>query len=144
MACSDATEAKELLTIAQARTTSKYVNRVDIIVTDWLMPNGSGEELLTWIRENRNDTIRFMPVIVVSGYTTEKVTHITRDLGANEILVKPISGKLLAQRICSVIDNPRPFINAPGFFGPDRRRQDLEYIGADRRKKEPNIVERHI
>ncbi len=139
--CSDAKEAIDLLTIMQARTQSRYVNNVDIVLTDWLMPTGSGKDLLNWIRDNEKDAIRFLPVIVVSGYTTEKLTHITRDLGANETLVKPISGKTLASRICSVIDHPRPFIKAPGFFGPDRRRQETTFTGEERRTTSPNIVE---
>tara|TARA_R110002124_G_scaffold233406_1_gene398667 strand:- start:23193 stop:23762 length:570 start_codon:yes stop_codon:yes gene_type:complete len=142
--CSDGVEARELLTIMQARSQSRYVNSVDIVLTDWLMPNGSGSELLEWVRNNEKDSIRFLPMVVVSGYTTEKLTHEARDLGANETLVKPISGNLLAARICSVIDNPRPFIRSSNFFGPDRRRQQTLIDGEDRRKSRPNIVEKQV
>ena len=131
--CSDANEAIDLLSIMHARAQSRYVNHVDIVLTDWLMPAGPGEELLKWIRTHERDDVRFLPVVVISGYTTEKITNITRDLGANEILVKPVSGTMLASRICSVIDNPRPFIEIPDFFGPDRRRQHLPFDGPDRR-----------
>ena len=144
LTCSDAKEAIDLLTIAQARTSSRHISKIDILLTDWLMPNGNGQELLNWVRTHENDSIRFLPVIVVSGFTTEKVTNDTRNLGANEILVKPVSGKLLAARICSVIDTPRAFIETPGFFGPDRRRQDLRFVGEDRRNASPNIVEKNI
>ena len=139
--CADSNEAADLLTIMQARSKSRYVNSVDIILTDWLMPNGSGEELLKWVRNHKKDAVRFLPIIVVSGYTTEKLTHVTRDMGANEILVKPISGTMVASRICSIIDKPRPFIKATGFFGPDRRRQDMAFTGENRRSKNPDIVE---
>ncbi len=142
--CADSNEAIDLLTIMQARTKSRYINSVDIVLTDWLMPNGSGKELLSWIRGHEKDEIRFLPVIVVSGYTTEKLTNVTRDMGANEILVKPISGTTVASRICSIIDRPRPFIKAPGFFGPDRRRQDIAYPGKDRRSQNPDIVEMEV
>ncbi len=141
VACSNVKEACELLTIMQARTKSRYVNSVDIILTDWLMPKEGGEVLLKWIRENEQESISFLPVVVVSGYTTEKLTHVTRDLGANEILVKPISSKLLASRICSVIDSPRPFIQTSDFFGPDRRRQDTAFKGSDQRSKNQNVIE---
>lgn len=140
LVCNSGKEAIDLLTITQARTKSRYINHVDIVITDWLMPNGSGKDLLEWIRGSDKDSIRFLPVIVVSGYTTEKVTFQTRDLGANETLVKPISGTSLASRICTVIDNPRPFIKAPHYFGPDRRRQPTPYTGLDRRTTNPEIV----
>ncbi len=142
--CGDAKEAIDLLTITQARTKSRYINNVDIILTDWLMPDGSGKDLLQWIRNNDKDSIRFLPIIVVSGYTTEKITNETRDLGAHETLVKPISANSLASRICSVIDNPRKFIKAPNYFGPDRRRQQVPYSGEDQRITAPKIVEREI
>lgn len=139
MTCENAEEAKDLITIAQARTKSRYVTDIDIVLTDWLMPKGSGRDLLTWIREHEKEEIRFLPVIVVSGYTTQRVTNAARDLGANETLTKPVSAKSLASRICSVIDNPRQFIKAPGFFGPDRRRKRQPFTGKDRRKNDPVI-----
>ncbi len=140
LSCTNSKEAIELLTVLQATKKSRYLKNIDIVLTDWLMPKGSGAELLSWIRNNEKDSVRFLPVIVVSGYTTEKIATQTRDMGANESLVKPISGMSLAGRICSVIDNPRPFIKAPSFFGPDRRRQDVPYSGKDRRVTPANEI----
>lgn len=133
LACANAKEAIDILTIMQASKKSRYLGKVDIVLTDWLMPKGSGEELLRWIRGHDRDSVRYLPVIVISGYTTEYLTSVVRDLGAHEILVKPVSGTGLAGRICSVIDTPRPFINVDGFFGPDRRRHEMPYHGAERR-----------
>ena len=134
LACESAKEAIDLLSVLQASKKSRYLSTVDIVLMDWLMPKGgSGEQLLQWIRGHERDSIRFLPVIVVSGYTTEYLTSTARDLGANETLVKPISGNSLASRICSVIDHPRPFIKAPDYFGPDRRRQTVAYTGRERR-----------
>lgn len=134
LACESGAEAIDLLTVLQASKKSRLLKNVDIVLTDWLMPNGSGKDLLKWIRAHEKDAIRFLPVIVVSGYTTEYITTAARDMGAHETLTKPVSGTSLAQRICSVIDNPRAFIKAPDYFGPDRRRHDVPYKGADRRK----------
>jgi CheY-like chemotaxis protein len=134
LACANGKEAMEILTVLQASKKSKYLTNVDIVLTDWLMPRGPGEDLLRWIRTSERDSIRFLPVIVISGYTTEYIATTARDLGANETLVKPISGNALASRICSVIDNPRPFINAPHYFGPDRRRQEIPYTHMERRQ----------
>jgi CheY-like chemotaxis protein len=133
MIAEGAKEAIDVLTVTQARSKSKYITRVDIVLTDWLMSKGNGEEVVRWIRSHEKDEIRFLPVVVISGYATEQLTARARDAGANETLVKPVSAKGLAQRICSVIDHPRPFINVPGFFGPDRRRQQIRFTGLDRR-----------
>lgn len=123
MECHHGKEAIEVLTVTQARSKSRFITNVDIVLMDWLMPGGSGEDLLRWIRGHDRDEVKFMPVVVVSGFTTEKIVNSARDLGANETLVKPISAKGLASRICSVIESPRPFVNVDTYFGPDRRRQ---------------------
>ncbi|MCK5384367.1 MAG: response regulator [Alphaproteobacteria bacterium] len=142
--CDNAKEAIDLLTITHARKSSRHIDKIDIVLTDWLMPNGSGEYLVKWIRGHESDVVRFMPIIVISGYTTEKLTFKTRSLGVNEILVKPVSGKLIASRICSIIDAPRPFVQTKTFFGPDRRRRDLPYSGENRRSQKQQIVRLEI
>ncbi|MEM6780969.1 MAG: response regulator [Pseudomonadota bacterium] len=134
MECHNAKEAIEVLTVTQARSKSRFITNVDIVLMDWLMPGGSGEELLNWIRCHSKDEIKFMPVVVISGFTTEKIVAAARDLGANETLVKPISAKGLASRICNVIEHPRPFVNIKTYFGPDRRRQEQVINFEDRRK----------
>lgn len=140
MVAEGAHEAIEVLTVTQARTKSRYITKVDIVLMDWLMTRGTGIDLLKWIRGHEKDDVRFLPVIVVSGYTTEAITSAARDLGANEILVKPVSATALASRVCMVIDNPRPFVKAPGYFGPDRRRQVASFAGAERRKMDATKI----
>ncbi|MCK5373675.1 MAG: response regulator [Alphaproteobacteria bacterium] len=142
--CKDSQEAIDLISITHARKSSRHIDKIDIVLTDWLMPKGSGKELVKWVRHHKVSDIRFLPLIVVSGYTTERLTHETRDLGIHELLVKPVSGKLLASRICSVIDSPRPFIQTQNYFGPDRRRQELTFHGPEKRLRNPHIVERDM
>ena len=134
LVCSGGYEAISLLTITQAKKKDDSVNAIDIVLTDWLMPEGSGVELLEWVREHEDKSIRFLPVVMMSAYTTEKVIIAARDHGANEALVKPVSGGKLARRLLSVIDHPRPFIKCIEYFGPDRRRQLMAYTGGNRRR----------
>jgi two-component system, chemotaxis family, chemotaxis protein CheY len=44
-----------------------------------------------------------------------------RDLGVHDVICRPISPRTVMTKLRSVLDAPRPFIAAPGFFGPDRR-----------------------
>ncbi|GJL84980.1 MAG: response regulator [Micavibrio sp.] len=143
LTCKDANEAIGILTITRARKKSRFVTDVDIVITDWLMPGGSGDELIDWIRGHEDDALRFMPIILISAYTTEKVIEMARDHGANESMAKPLSAKRLASRICNVIDSPRPFIQAPGYFGPDRRRHEMVWSGLDKRKTESQELRVH-
>lgn len=117
---------------------------VDVIILDWLMPDGKGVEFINWIREHKSDTIKFLPIIVCSAYASTDLVSESRDAGANEVMVKPVSAEKLAQRILYVIDKPRPYIKAPGFFGPDRRRRTEKFLGDNRRKmKTEEVAEEH-
>lgn len=137
--CSSGEEAQGLLSV-MAASKSGDVKMVDIVLADWMMPEGSGEQLIKWIRNHKNDKIKFMPLVLVSAFASEEVVKAARDFGANEALVKPVSGEKLATRILSVIDHPRPYIKAPNFFGPDRRRKDMVWKKDERRKMEPEKI----
>lgn len=113
---------------------TENMNNIDFVILDWLMPGMGGEEFLRWLRSQDSEKMKFLPVIVCSAYTSEKIVNASRDAGANEVLVKPVSAEKIASRIQYVIENPRAFVKAPGFFGPDRRRKNEEYKGEERRK----------
>ena len=116
---------------------------LDVIVLDWLMPDGTGLELLQWIRNHRSDSIRYLPVIVCSAYASADLVAQSRDHGANEVMVKPVSADKLSKRILYVIDKPRPFLKTPDYFGPDRRRKHEKYPEAERRKIKPEDIAEH-
>jgi CheY-like chemotaxis protein len=137
--CSSGEEAQGLLSV-MASSKSGDMKMADIILADWMMPEGSGEQLIKWIRNHKSDKIKFMPLILISAFTSETVVKAARDFGANEALVKPLSGEKMAMRILSVIDHPRPYIKAPTYFGPDRRRRDIVWKNEERRKMEPERI----
>lgn len=114
---------------------------IDVVILDWLMPDGKGVELLKWVREHKSDTIKYLPIIVCSAYVSAELVEESRDKGANEAMVKPVSADKLAKRILYVIEKPRPYVSSPGFFGPDRRRKKDKFAGEDRRKTKPDQVE---
>lgn len=44
-----------------------------------------------------------------------------RDLGVHDVICRPVSPKTIGAKLRGVLAEPRPFIAAPSFFGPDRR-----------------------
>ena len=61
-----------------------------------------------------------------------------RDSGVTDVLTTPVSPKTVAGKLRAAMKNPRPFIVAQEFFGPDRRAKTRPaYLGNDRRKKAP-------
>ena len=48
-----------------------------------------------------------------------------RDAGVSGFIKKPISARLLFDRISNVLTDTRLFVRSVDFFGPDRRRGPL-------------------
>ncbi len=109
-------------------------HKPDIVILDMVMPIFDGLEFLKLIRTPTNPHA-FIPVIVISSHLENDRIAAARNAGANEFLAKPVSAEQLLNRIINVIDNPRPYVNAPGYFGPCRRRIQAPIKFDDRRKK---------
>lgn len=110
---------------------------VDIVILDWNMEPMDGMELTRQIRTSPESPDQFVPIIMLSGHTERVRVLQARDAGVTEFMAKPVSVKALCARINAIIDAPRPFIRANGYFGPDRRRRVLPFNGPDRRSDDP-------
>ncbi len=107
----------------------------DIIICDWHMIPIDGIEFTRQIRNDNKSSNRFVPIIMLTAHTERNRVAEARDAGVNEFLAKPISAKSLYSRIRSVIENPRQFVHADPYLGPDRRRRnDPSYSGREQRK----------
>jgi CheY-like chemotaxis protein len=107
----------------------------DLLICDWCLPQVDGFDLVRQIRTDDHNPNRHTPVIVLTSHTQVQNVELARDCGANFVLAKPISPKMLYQRLLWIAEDPRPFVMAPGYIGPDRRfKADTPpSLGADRR-----------
>ncbi len=105
----------------------------DLIITDRHMVPVNGIEFTRIIRQEEHTTDAAVPIILVSSAPSLKIVFDARDAGVNEILVKPISANALLAHIALTFALPRPFVKAPNFVGPDRRRRQRPIPFADRR-----------
>lgn len=77
----------------------------DLAILDWHLPDGSGEEVLAWLRRPEREP---MPVIfVTSRESADDVAHIL-EAGADDYLVKPVVKRELLARIAAVTRRTRP------------------------------------
>jgi len=106
----------------------------DIAIIDWKMDGLDGLEFVRRIRADEDSPNKYLPIIMVTGYTEESLAKAARDAGVNDFLGKPISAKSLMSRIVSVFADEREFIEETNYFGPDRRRGKKEFKGEERRK----------
>lgn len=106
----------------------------DIIICDWNMSPLDGLDFVRLVRTGKDSPNPFAAIIMLTGHTEMHRVVEARDAGVHEFLAKPISAKGLYSRIRSIIERPRPFIRTASYFGPDRRRRQIEYKGRERRK----------
>ena len=94
--------------------------RPHLVVTDMLMPSLDGSMLTRTLRQEAAP-VCFTPILVLSGFTDKEHVMRASDSGANFVLAKPISVETLHRRIISLIEDSRPFVRTPTYFGPERR-----------------------
>jgi DNA-binding response OmpR family regulator len=93
----------------------------DLILVEAVLPDEPSHELIAWIRHATPEPLRFVPIIVLSGYTQLSAVRAARDAGAHFVVKKPVSPKALFERIAWVARSERPFLETESFAGPDRR-----------------------
>ncbi len=73
-------------------------------------------------------------VMIMPTPSAQKVFQ-ARDGGVNEILGLPLTAKQMDARLRHMDKNPKPFVRAPSYIGPCRRREVMKvYHGQERRR----------
>jgi DNA-binding response OmpR family regulator len=94
---------------------------IDLIVAEPAAAGDSGLSFVRWLRRSELDPNATTPVIMVSANLSKAAIRNARDAGANFCLAKPMSPKILMERISWVIRDNRQFVISDTFSGPDRR-----------------------
>ena len=124
----------EVFTAGQLGTLEKEGFDPDLIFADW-SPHCDGISLIQDIRSHKRAFDRYLPIVMVTAYTELRQVCAARDAGTTEFLAKPFTANLIYRRICSMVENPRDFVQTATFFGPDRRRRALGPNGIERRMR---------
>jgi CheY-like chemotaxis protein len=97
----------------------------ELCITEARLPDMPGAELVRWIRRLPTQK-RFLPMLVLTGYSDFGNVTAIRDAGANLVMKKPASPQGLFDRLAWVSRPPRDFIECDSYVGPDRR---FKFIG---------------
>ncbi|MFV8817418.1 phosphate regulon transcriptional regulator PhoB [Haliea sp. E17] len=81
-------------------------DRPDIILLDWMLPGGSGIELLR--RLKREETTKEVPVIMLTAKTAEDNVIQGLDVGADDYITKPFAPRELIARIRALLRRSTP------------------------------------
>lgn len=85
-----------------AQLAGRYLKRIDLLLTDVVMPGVNGRELALRLVAGRRD----LKVLFVSGYTGEAIRqHGLLEMGA-AFLQKPFTPEVLARKVREVLDSP--------------------------------------
>ncbi len=82
-------------------------NHPDCLVVDWMLPDGSGVELIRWLR--RNDEYRRIPVLMLTARSQESDLITGLESGADDYLTKPMSLRELNARIRALLRRPAAY-----------------------------------
>ena len=106
----------------------------DLVLTDMAMKPMDGLEFTRQVRNSEHSPNPFVPIIMITGHTERHRVEAARDAGVTEFLAKPITAAHLFSRIALIVERPRAFVRCDSYFGPDRRRRQIEdYAGPWRR-----------
>ncbi|XBQ16064.1 MAG: response regulator [Oceanicaulis sp.] len=126
----EASDAKSALNIVAAE-------RIDILIVDWKMRPVDGLALVRRLRDPEKSPNPFLPIIMLTAYAEPSKVREARDAGVTEFMVKPFAAEALYRRIAAIVNAPRPFVRTKMFFGPDRRRSEIDFSGPERRVDAP-------
>lgn len=126
--------AIQCATAAEAQAVCRDTE-LDLIVSNDSLTDMSGYDFVHWLRRAGIDPNSFTPVISIGGHTRRSDVSKARDCGANFVIAKPISARVLLERIIWVAREKRPFVDAGSYLGPDRRFHDMGVPEAGGRRR---------
>lgn len=109
--CADQEAANDLLEIYNA----------NVVIASFEMGPLDGAAWTRSYRRNKRFPGRKQAIFITSGAFSLAMAEECRHAGANALIGKPISAKVLMATITKVLSKPREFIDAEGYVGPCRR-----------------------
>lgn len=79
---------------------------VDLVLSDWNMPNMTGIELVAKIRENPK--MSQLPVIFITSENEKSAILKSLMSGVSDYIVKPFPDAIVRQKICNALKVPLP------------------------------------
>jgi two-component system, chemotaxis family, chemotaxis protein CheY len=93
----------------------------DVVLVDWEMPNMDGAAFCKTVRTPGAFPYPNVPIIMLTGHSERWRVEEAMRLGVNEYLLKPVSGKMLTDRLVATLTRPRPTVKVGRYYGPEPR-----------------------
>jgi CheY-like chemotaxis protein len=117
------------------------VDQYDAVFCDEASETVDGLTFPLAVRQRPGILNPLLPVFVFHERARRRAVEAARDTGATGFLTCPISTRTVMTKLKAALVNPRPFIKATEYFGPDRRaRQRPVWSGEERRNRTPRKI----
>lgn len=111
----------KVVTDQQAAFDLLEVYNANVVIASFEMAPLDGAAWTRLYRRNKKLPGRKQSIFITSGAFSLAMAEQCRHAGANALIGKPISAKVLVATISKVLGKPREFIDAEGYVGPCRR-----------------------
>jgi CheY-like chemotaxis protein len=99
-------------------------DEIDAVILDYRMEPLDGVEFVSMLRRAKDSPAPKVPVLMMTGHTERSRVLAARDAGVSGFMAKPISARVLAERLLAVMD-------AAGYIPPTKARRQSEEEGED-------------
>ena len=102
---------------ARTLTTRLRQDTFDLLIVDWNMPDKSGIEIITWMRENMEHPV---PSLLLTNRNNDEDIVTGLNAGADDYVIKPVQPPVLLARIGAIRrrTGPREAIGSNETYGP--------------------------
>jgi CheY-like chemotaxis protein len=112
---------RKCLTVYEAEDCLRSGILFDLLVVDADMPGHAGFNLVSRVRRLEDNDNRLAPIMLISGHAVPSSISEARDCGANFVVAKPITPKVMFDRVMWLAREERQFVVTETYAGPDRR-----------------------
>ncbi len=109
----------------------------DLVIVDWMMRPMDGLAFTHMVRWDPQSPNPYVPLLMLTAHTEASRVTAARDAGVSGFVKKPLSARMLFDRMTSALTDMRVIVRSENFIGPDRRHvQTQDYAGPLRRESD--------
>lgn len=98
----------------------------DLLLLDFDVDADDVCRLISDIRHQRIGDNPFIVIIGLIGQADERSVRLALSAGTDDIVRKPVSARILAERIANLVRNRKQFVATPDYVGPERAEGVIE------------------
>ncbi len=103
-----------------------YTANPDLLLLDFDVDVEKVCQLISDIRHQRIGDNPFIVIIGMIGQADEQTIRMALSAGTDDIVRKPVSARILAERIANLVRNRKQFVATPDYVGPERAQGVIE------------------